>query len=272
MLRGYATMNATKELLKEKEHDIRKTKTEMADAHCHLNMIDEQEIRRSIDYGVLTIITNGIDTASNMRNMELADGKHIYVAAGIDPETAMKIGDDELKFNIDMIKSNKSRIKAIGEIGLDFMKATEREHQQKQKMVFEDFLDLSKELSLPVSIHSRNAMDDVLKITKKKGVEKVHLHFFEGDVNQAKEAEKRGYMISIPPLESSKRKKVIKEVSMQTLMVESDSPVVGKAPIDVEKALAMIADLKGVSFDVAAATITANTKKFFNIGFQGIRR
>ena len=145
------------------------------------------------------------------------------------------------------------------------MKAATFEQKAAQQTVFERMLDLAKELDLPVSVHSRDSMDAVLMTLKKKEMRRVHLHFFEGNVFQAKEAESRGYMISIPPIDSAKRRLVAKDVSIEMLMAESDCPVVGESPALVEKSIRMIAEMKGMVFEKAAETLTLNTKKFFNI-------
>jgi Tat protein secretion system quality control protein TatD with DNase activity len=73
-------------------------------------------------------------------------------------------------------------------------------------------------------------------------------------------------MISIPPLESARRRKVIKEVSIDNIMVESDAPAAAKSPADVRKAVEMIAEEKRITFEQAAHAVVANTKRFFGIG------
>jgi TatD DNase family protein len=256
-----------KDVEKQKMHV---QKVELADAHCHLDlMTDDQLILASIHHGVLTIITNGVDKRTSKTALKLADGKNIFPAIGIDPENAMKIEeeylDDELTEMSEMIKANREKIVAVGEIGLDYTKASNFNLVAKQRTVFERMLDAAKSAKLPVSVHSRNSMDDVLAILKERGMEKVHLHFFEGNVQQAKEAERLGYMISIPPVESTKRRAVIKDIAIDNLMAESDSPVVGATPRDVEKSVRMIAEVKGIEFERAAEILVINTKRFFNI-------
>ncbi len=245
-------------------------KAETADAHCHLDLISDPTILiNAINFGVHTIITNGIDVATSKRALELSERKYIFPAIGIDPETAVKLDgkalDNEINQIMELARQNKDKIVAIGEIGLDYVKAKTDATKARQRMVFERMLDLAKELGLPVSVHSRESMDAVLEILEKRDMRKVHLHFFEGNVQQAKEAEKKGYMISIPPTESSKRKQVIKDVSIDRLMAESDCPVVGKTPVDVEFSIHMIADIKGIPFVKAAEMLTNNTKKFFEV-------
>ncbi|MDE1869185.1 MAG: TatD family hydrolase [Candidatus Micrarchaeota archaeon] len=253
-----------KELQKEKPVDI--MVTEMADAHCHLDLIDDPAvIHAAVRYGVHTMVTNGIGTKSNMRALDLADNRHVFAAMGIDPETAMSASEEEVDFNIGMIKSNANKIVAIGEIGLDFKKTDDFKMVALQRTVFGKMLDLALSLDLPVCIHSRDAMDQVFEMLLEKEMERVHLHFFEGSVEQAKKAEKLGYMISIPPLLSSKRFRAAKEMALDNIMAESDAPAAGSTPKDTESAIRIVAEAKGISFEKAAEALTANTKRFFNI-------
>lgn len=245
-------------------------KVEMADAHCHLDILEDSSLLlNAINMGVHTIITNGINSTSSRRALDLSEGRYIFPAIGVDPETAVSMEGDaldkEIEHVVKLMRDNRKKIVAVGEIGLDFMKAKTPEALVRQKKTFGKMLDMAKELDLPVSVHSRNSMDAVLDMLKEREMKKVHLHFFEGSVMQAKEAEKRGYMISIPPLESRSRKDVIKDVSIDRLMAESDCPVAGKSPLDVEFSIHMIADLKGIPFAKAADILTQNTKRFFEI-------
>jgi TatD DNase family protein len=252
---------ATKQMLKEREQDY-KMVTALADAHCHADLMSMDEINEAVRFGVRTIIADGVDTKSNIRVSQLHDGKHVYAMLGVDPEHCIGMSDDELEFNINMARTTKG-IVGIGEIGLD--RGGRIGNFDRQRMVFERFLDVAKEMDLPVSVHSRNTIDEVLQILEGKGIRKAHIHFFEGNAEQCKRVEKLGYMISIPPLESAKRRKVIKEMSIDNIMVESDSPVAVKSPKDVRKAVEMIAEEKRIAFERAAEAVVLNTRRFFNI-------
>jgi TatD DNase family protein len=248
-----------------KDTPLYKQLTEMADAHCHLDLIkDANLIKEAIAEGVITIMTNGVDTKSNMKSMELADNRHIFALLGIDPEHS-NVTDEELEFNIKLIKQNAKKISGIGEIGLDYGRVKDVISVERQKKVFESFLDLAKQLRMPVSIHSRNALNDVLEILSEKDMGMVHIHFFEGNVQEAKEIEKRGYMISVPPIQSNKRSKVIKEIAIDNIMVESDAPAVGVSPRDVSTSIGIVAEAKKLDFKKAANLLAENTKRFFKI-------
>ncbi len=243
--------------------------TEMADAHCHLDLIsDPQIIRNAILNGVRTIITNGVDTKSNMRGLDMSDRVNVFPMFGIDPEHA-NASDEELEFNVGLVKSNIGKIIGIGEIGLDYGRVKETVPVERQKAVFERFLDLALELRMPVSIHSRNALDDVLSILDEKRVEMAHIHFFEGSVQQAKEIERKGYMVSIPPMQSSSRSRIIKEIAIDNIMAESDSPAAGASPMDVERSIAIVAEAKRIEFKTAAELLSGNTKRFFRLKAKG---
>ncbi|MGI0100778.1 MAG: TatD family hydrolase [Candidatus Micrarchaeaceae archaeon] len=242
-----------------------KQKTESADAHCHLDLIsDSKTIKDAIMDGVHTIVTNGVDTKSNMRSLELVDNRNIFAMLGVDPEHA-GMSDEELEFNINTIRQNCGKIVGIGEIGLDYGIVKDTVLVERQKHVFEKFIELAEELRLPVSIHSRDALDDVIHIIEKSGLDSVHIHFFEGNVQQAKEVERLGYMISIPPLHSGKRSKVIKEIAIDNIMAESDAPVVGASPKDIDISIGMVAEIKKLEFAKAADLLNRNSKRFFRI-------
>ena len=255
---------ATREILK---HDLQvKTVTELADAHCHLDLLSASQIGEAINASVKTLITNGVDIKSDMAAMRIADGRNVFAMLGIDPEHAVLIRPDELEGALGLIRGSFGPgVVGIGEIGLDGKVG----NMEWQKVVFRRLLDIALELRVPVSIHSREALDEVLAILEEKAVKKAHIHFFEGSIEQAKRVERMGYMISIPPLESARRRKVIKEVSIDNIMVESDAPAAAKSPADVKKAVEMIAEEKRITFEQAAHAVVANTKRYFGIENAG---
>lgn len=246
-----------------------KDKVELADAHSHIDLItDPMVIRDAIDYGVRTIITDGVDTKSNMEGLRIADNANIFAAIGLDPEHCMVLKDDEIEFNVSIIKENSKRIVAVGEIGLDYELATTAEAREKQKQVFGIMLDTALDLNLPVSIHSRESFHEALKIVQDKGMKRVHFHFFEGNEAQAREVAESGYYISVPPYKSQKRARALAAMPMNQIMGETDSPIVGSSPKSVENSIMFIAAIKKMDYISAARITSENTKAFFNIKYK----
>ncbi|MCL5440359.1 MAG: TatD family hydrolase [Candidatus Marsarchaeota archaeon] len=240
-------------------------KTILFDSHCHLDLVkDWALVTESIRYGVTTMVTNGIDTQSNKRALDISDNVNVFPALGVDPQSAM-MSDGEMEENILLIRANSRRVVAIGEIGLDYREGMGEMVFNRQKEVFRKMLDLAVELRLPVSVHARKALPEVFSLLEESGADMVHLHFFDGGEEEARIAERRGYMISVPPIESSKRSRAIRQMPIELIMAESDSPVVGATPMSTEKSINIIAEAKGMAVERAAGHVVENAKKFFRI-------
>lgn len=236
---------------------------ELADAHCHLELFENYKVAISDARmaGVRWIITAGCNKASSMAAVSIADGKGVFAVIGVDP-AAPAVDDSFIPEITKIIKSNRNVI-GIGEVGLDYKLPNPNKEMQKKRFI--DQINVAKELDVPIVIHARGAISDVIDIVEKENVSKAMFHFFEGDEKQAVHLANRGYFISIPPIESSKRRRVINSLELSSIVVETDSPVVGKGPIDVIKTVGWIAQIKGVDFKDAARATTQNVKKLFSI-------
>ena len=130
------------------------------------------------------------------------------------------------------IKGNK-KIIAVGEIGLDYY-WEENPSKEVQKEVFRKHMELARELDLPVIIHDRDAHEDTLKIMKEYPEVKGTVHCFSGSVEFAKECLKLGYYIGITGVitfkNAKKLVKVVKEVPLDRLLVETDCPYMAPEP------------------------------------------
>ncbi len=250
-------------LYKLKDYDF--SVFDLIDAHCHLDQLTSEEISDSLKY-IDIMLTNSVDLISCIKNLKLVDNKHIFALMGIHPEFALKLKNYEIDYIVNFIRENKARIKGIGEIGLDYSIAKNlKTNILKQKRVFAKMLKLANELDLPVSVHSRDAIDTVLDMLHKYKIKKAHIHFFEGDEEQAMRTVNYGYMISIPPLISKKRVRAIKSVPIEMLMAETDSPTAGSLPKNVIESVKIIAEAKNIDNETAAKILTHNTKRFFNL-------
>ncbi|MGC8649183.1 MAG: TatD family hydrolase [Candidatus Micrarchaeia archaeon] len=241
----------------------------LADAHCHIDMLGRDDIKDAINKGIFIMVTNSTDLESNIKNLALSDNINVFPALGVDPEAIISLSTSALQdliSNIDsLIENNNKKFVAFGEVGLDYILAKSEAEREIQKKTFEHFINLAVEYDKPLSIHSRGAINEVIKMLDKYSVKRAHFHYFEGDESHAKILNELGYYISVPPIESSKRNRAMRVLAMENIMAESDAPAVGKTPIDIKNSLALIAKAKEISFDDAAKITFKNTKKFFSI-------
>jgi TatD DNase family protein len=223
----------------------------------------------------------GYSHSSNKKAAEIAEKNKYPYALGIAPQTTIKEGTDRLDEWVAFIKSKRPN--AIGEIGLDYKWAETKEHVDGQKLVFRRMIGLADEMGLPLVIHSRNnprpetddgkqetgdgvpkdAIEDIIDMTKGK---RILMHFYSGSEEQALRIAGSGGYISIIHLRSKERRKVINSVPLDRLLVESDSPFVGKTPETVREAVAYIAEVRGISPEEVAEATAGNAMRFF--GFE----
>ncbi|MDP8265601.1 MAG: TatD family hydrolase [Candidatus Aceula meridiana] len=252
----------------------------LIDTHAHLNDIEDIDsaLTRAKETGVTTIIAQGVDLASNKKNLAIKQkflDMDIRLAFGIHPGN---INESEIEETFEFIREHKDDIVAIGETGLDFWYRWVRkddEKKQQQKQIFERQIDLAKEFDLPIVIHSRGAWQDCFLMAKKKHVEKAVFHWYSGPVDVLKEVLDSGFFISATPAlaYSFELQEAIAFAPIEQTLVETDSPVFYKIdekgfkaePKDVFKTLEFYSHLKKIDPQKAANILNANAKKVFHL-------
>lgn len=238
------------------------TLAEFSDAHCHATLFEKPSavISEAKERGVALIITAGGNATDNMDCIRIAEANRIFAVVGISPDFAA-VHEGQIRGIKELVKSSKSII-GIGEIGLDSKISVEME---LQKRIFREQLRIAKDLDLPVVIHSRGASYEVVKILEEEHVKRAMFHFFEGDAELAAQLAAKGYLISIPPVLGKGREEVIKRLKLENLVTETDSPVVGKTPVDAIGVCRKIAAIKAVAAEIAAEKIANNLRNLFYI-------
>ncbi len=239
---------------------------EMADVHMHPELFKnlDQVLKEARDIGVHIMIGAGTNAESSNKVVEIAHMHSIFATVGVAPDFASSKKDLEFIETMEgMIKKDR-HIVGIGEIGLD-TKIMEHVSMQEQKKAFEKQLEIAQRLDMPVVIHSRGALHDVRKELKEYGIKKAIFHFYEGDEISAKEIEKDGYLISIPPLESSRRKRVIKAIDIKSIVTETDSPAATASPSEIPRVIEMIAKYKEMKFEDVARVTFENIRGYLYI-------
>ncbi len=251
------------------------------DSHAHIDgeRFDEDRdlvINRAAANGISFIMNPGADLESSMRAVELAQKYDmIYAAVGVHPHEASTM-DAHLLAMIEML-SKKPKVKAIGEIGLDFH--YDFSPRDVQRHWFREQLRLAKRLNLPVIIHDREANQETFDTLKEeKAFETgVLMHCYSGSAELAKSYVKQGAYISIAgPVtfkNSKKLAEVVKTVPMDRLMIETDAPYLTPEPfrgkrnesLYVTYVAQKMADIKAVAVEEVAKATLENAKTFFRI-------
>jgi TatD DNase family protein len=211
------------------------------DTHCHLTLpqfdVDRSAvIQRAIDLGLSRLLVPGIDLQSSKESIRLCAmfPGFIYAAVGVHPNSEIDNSKEDVQ-NLRLMAKQKN-IVAIGEIGLDYYRQSNPINEQKN--LFNAQLDLAAELGLPVIIHCRESIEDVLNIVEDwtgknknrnsldsiKGV----FHSFSGDIITARRIIELGFMLGISgPITYPKNislAETIREIGINYLLVETDAP------------------------------------------------
>ena len=156
---------------------------------------------------------------------------YLYFAIGIHPEN---IKENITKNKIEEF-INKDTI-AIGECGLDYLKG---ENKKLQIEIFKIQIEIAKENSLPIIIHSRESLEDVYKILsyyysngdKNSGV----IHSAYGDINLLSKIIDLGFYLSFNGISTFKNandiKNIIRKTNILNILAETDSPFLTPEPI-----------------------------------------
>ena len=235
------------------------------DSHCHLYKFNEIEIKRIIKDKDIIILSVSEDLESSLKNIVLSQlNENIIPAMGIHPWNIEKINENTFKIIEDIIKDNK--VKILGEIGLD--KKFKPETFEKQKEIFEKFLNLAIEYDLNLNLHTPNASNDVFDLLIKYDIKKAYFHWYSGDEKLLEEIIDKGYFIGInvATIVNEKYKKYIEIANIENIITESDGPYNYKGIIlhpDMLKDLyKLISDIKRVSLKELSNIIKNNFAKF----------
>ena len=252
------------------------------DTHAHLednkfkdDLLDViEEIKKSDTALVMNV---GFNKEHIKKSLELSDKYNfIYSAVGLHPSDSLEADKEDYWEQLYNYARNP-KVKAIGEMGLDYY--WDRAPREHQKKVFINQINIAKELAMPIIIHDRDAHGDILEIVKmeKAGINGGVFHAYSGSLEMAKEVIREGFYISIGGVitfqNAKKLIEVVKEIPLEHLLIETDSPYLtphpfrGKRndPTKVKYVAEKIAEIKGVSIDEVAKKTMENGKELFRI-------
>jgi TatD DNase family protein len=246
----------------------------LVDVHAHMcdPVFDADRgavLARAREAGVASIVAVSENLADARRNLELARiHPMIKPAAGLYPT---HLSMDRAVEMAAFIRRHRSHLAAIGEVGLDYWVVKDDQQKAQQREIFQLFITLAGELGLPLNIHSRSAGRHAVALLLANNAAKVHLHAFDGKVGTALPAVEAGYFFSIPPsvVRSRQKQKLVKQLPLDCLLLETDSPVLGpdasrrNEPANLPGVVRSIAQIKNMFVEAVAAAIEENTVRLY---------
>jgi TatD DNase family protein len=251
------------------------------DTHAHYDdekfNTDRYDIINQVhESGVSFILNASSNIASSIESISLTqEFEFVYAAVGVHPHNVSHINDNTLVTLADFAINPK--VKAIGEIGLDYY--YNNSPREVQKYWFAKQIGMAKDLKLPIIVHNREAHEDTMNILKSEKAKEVGgvFHCYSGSVEMAKELLNHNFYISFGGSLTFKNAKKILEVAKaipnDRILIETDCPYLSPEPFRgrrndssyIRCVAEKLAEIKECTFDEIAALTMENAKRLFNI-------
>src|SRR5215203_985474 len=251
------------------------------DTHSHIYLPEfrddlDQMLSRAQNEAITVILMPAIDNEVHQAMLEIEaryTGKCLSMM-GLHPCSVREGYKQELKTVQEYFE--KRRFVAVGETGLDFY--WDRTFTKEQYDSFQMQIELAKQYKLPVVIHSRNSIDECIKVIREnqQGNLKGVFHCFSGNEKQAKEIIALGFYLGIGGVVTFKNSgldKVMTDIDMKNVVLETDSPYLAPVPFRGKRnecsylkyVVEKLAQIKNVRKEEVANITTKNAKDLFNI-------
>ena len=250
------------------------------DTHAHMDDrafdADRRALLQSLPESGIGLLMNPGCSLESSRNADRLSREYdyIYAAVGSHPDAADEVNDDVLEEYRKLCKLNP-KIKAIGEIGLDYH--YEDIPRDLQKKAFIAQMELARELNLPVIVHERDAHEDGMAIVRKFSDVKGVFHCYSGSAEMARQLVDLGWYIGFTGVLTFKnaRKAIetVEAIPLERIVIETDCPYMAPEPFrgrrnDPGKIYRMaekLAEIKGISVEEARRITFENGKRLYRI-------
>lgn len=217
----------------------------VVDSHCHLDvaaeitgLAPEEALRRAEEVGVRRIVQIGCDVASSRWAVQAAE-RWPSVVAGVamHPNDAARLDpahlDDALEI-IDRLAAD-SRVRAVGETGLDFYRTRDPAGHDRQRESFAAHIAMAKRHGKALVVHDRDAHPEILAVLDRETLpERIVMHCFSGDAAFARECLARGAYLSFTGTVTFKANEHLREAlalaPLDRILVETDAPFLTPTP------------------------------------------
>lgn len=252
------------------------------DTHAHYDDKrfdpDRDELLASLPAHDIGLILNpGCDVETSRKAVSYAQKyAFVYAAVGIHPENINESWNNDLSV-IQELAQTEPKVRAIGEIGLDYYWEKDEHARARQQVVFARQMELARELDMPIIVHDRDAHGDCMEITRRYPEVRGVYHCYAGSVEMARELLRLGYYLSFTGVITFKNARraieVIREVPIDRLMIETDAPHMAPEPfrgrrnssLYVYRMAETIAEIKGMNVEEVERITTENGKRLFAI-------
>ena len=250
------------------------------DTHAHLDDRafdeDREELLASLPAQGLELVMNpGCSLESSRNTVKLAASyDYIYAAVGSHPDVADEVNEEVLEEYRQLCRNNP-KVRAIGEIGLDYY--YEDIPREVQLKAFRMQMELARELNLPVIIHERDAHEDGMKVVREFPDVKGVFHFYSGSAEMARQLVNEGWYIGFTGVltfkNARKAVEVASSIPLERIVLETDCPYMAPVPYrgkrnDPGKLCYMaqkLAEIRGVSVEEIHRITTENGRRLYRI-------
>lgn len=248
---------------------------QLIDTHVHFDRFPEEEteviIRRAREAGVSRVIAVAMGEASchSLLRWKERYPDFLEIAFGLHPEEEAGAGETERVLRL--IRRHCGVIRAVGEVGLPHYSLPEGERLVPPASAvkrLESFLEVARELDLPVSLHAVHGMAaPALALLKKHRVKRAVFHWLKAPLDVVGAIVEAGYLVSVTPdvLIRERDRNLVRRVPLTSLVLETDAPweyEKGRPaePSMVRRVAEEVARVKGCSLAEVSRVTTKNAE------------
>ena len=250
------------------------------DTHAHMDDrafdADREALLEGLPEKGVGLVMNPGCSLESSRNASLLAQKYdyIYAAVGSHPDAADEVNEEVLEEYRKLCKLNP-KIKAIGEIGLDYH--YEDIPREIQLQAFRAQMALAAELNLPVIVHEREAHEDGMAVVREfPGVTGV-FHCYSGSAEMARQLVDKGWYIGFTGVltfkNARKAVEVAQSIPLERIVLETDCPYMAPEPFRgkrndpgyLYRMAEKLAELRGVSVEEIHRITLENGRRLYNI-------
>ena len=254
------------------------------DTHAHYDDEAFDEDREALlaslkEAGIGAVTNVGASLESCRTSLKLAEAyPWMYGALGVHPSESKDVKEGDMEWLAGLLRHEK--IRAVGEIGLDYYWHKEKEEHLLQQKIFRWQMDIAREKKLPFMIHSRDAAEDTLNIVReymRDGMYGGIIHCFSYSKEIAREYLNMGLYLGIGGVVTFKNSRKLKEVveyaPLNQILLETDCPYMAPVPnrgkrnssLYLPEVVKTIAEIKGISCEEVVAVTESNAMKVLNL-------